>query len=122
MRVPLVHEGVALLAVCRDHGSLAFHNLNFPAFSRGQSFAAVGATHQRRRLLACCVNANVCPCTHAQVLAFIRATLDPLFAAGLLGREPYRRVAAKGTDRLMDAHPHDTTADFLMREHAQVTC
>ncbi|GLI62088.1 hypothetical protein VaNZ11_004669, partial [Volvox africanus] len=56
-----------------------------------------------------------------QVLAFIHATLEPLYRAGLLGKESYKRAAAKTCERLMSAHPDDITADFLVREHAQVS-
>jgi hypothetical protein len=60
------------------------------------------------------------PPHRCQVLAFARATLEPLYRAGLLGKEPYKRVAAKTTEKMLAAHADDTTADFLVREHAQV--
>ncbi|KXZ49308.1 hypothetical protein GPECTOR_22g902 [Gonium pectorale] len=56
-----------------------------------------------------------------EVLTFIHATLEPLYRAGLLGKEPYKRVAAKSTEKLLAAHPDDCVADFLVREHAQVS-
>ena len=59
------------------------------------------------------------PTTH-QVVAFVRATLDPLHRAGLLSRDAYRRAAAKSSERLMGSHAAATSADFLVREHAQV--
>ncbi|GIL75209.1 hypothetical protein Vretifemale_5049 [Volvox reticuliferus] len=56
-----------------------------------------------------------------QVLAFIHATLEPLYRAGLLGKESYKRAAAKTCERLLSAHPDDIAPDFLVREHAQVS-
>lgn len=51
-----------------------------------------------------------------QVTRFVRATLNPLFCAGLMTRGVYKAVAQRCIEKVLASHPDETSAEFLMQE------
>eukprot|EP00210_Caulerpa_lentillifera_P008332 g7948.t1 len=57
----------------------------------------------------------------AQVLAFVKRTLDPFFSANLIDKEVYKQIAKKAVKKIMEVHSSDKSAHFLVHESSQVT-
>jgi hypothetical protein len=56
-----------------------------------------------------------------QVVAFVKAVLDPLYREQLVPRELYKLVAARATAKVMQRHGQEPDASFLIRHGEDVS-
>ena len=55
-----------------------------------------------------------------QLLLFIKRILDPYFAAGLIERETYKRIAGRALDKVLATHRREETADFILSDGMRI--